>query len=221
MLYSLQLVATPPTVATWTTLFNYYAIFGTAAGVVVIAYMVFNIVKNRARSGRKVPAFHEEKGDWGNWKGVVFTLCITGGVLAFVEYETFASASLIQIPNGPSVAIGVTAQQYAWSFTYPNGYINFQNLTVPAGQIITLNITSMDVTHGFFIPALDVGKDAQPKIHNQLWFNATETGVFPIDCRQLCGVGHATMLSKLVVLPADQYSAWYAKLPAAPGKGGA
>jgi cytochrome c oxidase subunit 2 len=70
-------------------------------------------------------------------------------------------------------------------------------------------------------PALDVAKDAQPGIYTQLWFNATQTGVFPIQCRQLCGVGHALMLSKLVVVSASDYQKWYAALPAPPSKGGA
>jgi cytochrome c oxidase subunit 2 len=116
----------------------------------------------------------------------------------------------------------VTGQQYSWSFTYPNGYTDFQNLTVPVGSLVILNITSRDVTHGLYIPELDVAKDAQPGIYSQLWFNATQPGVFNIQCRQLCGVGHALMLSKLVVVSDSQYNAWYSKLPVAPpAKGGA
>ena len=218
MLHSLAL-ATPPTVAIYSALQSYYLILGTAAGVVVVVYMVYNIMKNRQRPGREAPAFHHEEGDWGNWKGVVMLLCVTGSVLAFVEYETFASANLISIPSDPGLTVGVTGRQYSWSFTYANGYTDFQNLTVPQNTIVVLNITSTDVTHGFFIPELDVAKDAQPGIYTQLWFNATQTGVFTIQCRQLCGAGHATMLSKLVVVPESQYTTWYSKLPAA--KGGA
>jgi cytochrome c oxidase subunit II len=222
MLYPAPLDVTPPTVAIWTTLSNYYVLLGTAAGLVVGAYMIYNIVKNRARPGRKVPAFHEEEAYWGNWKGVLLTLTITGSVLAFVEYQTFASANLISIPNDPNaLQVGVVGRQYQWSFTYANGYTDFQNLTVPANRIVVLNITSADVTHGFYVPALDVAKDAQPGISTQLWFNATQTGVFTIQCRQLCGAGHALMLSKLVVISPSDYQKWYAALPPAPaGKGG-
>ncbi len=213
MLYSLPLDATPPTVAIWTTLSNYYVILGTAAGVVVGAFMIYNIIKNRERPGRAVPAFHHEEGDWGNWKGVVLTLCITGSVLAFVEYETFASANLIAMPGDPNVNIGVTGRQFVWSFTYADGYTSFSNLTVPLDQVVILNITSADVTHGFYIPALDVAKDAQPGFYNQLWFNATQPGTFTISCRQLCGAGHATMLAKLNVVSQTKYYDWYNKLP--------
>ena len=223
MLSWLPFDAMPPTVKIFTTLQNYYLILGGAASVVVIGYMVYQIAKNRERPGRKTPAYHHEEGDWGNWKGVVLLLCLTGSVLAFVEYETFASANLVAIPDPPgALTVGVTGQQYSWSFTYPNGYTDFQNLTVPVGSLVILNITSRDVTHGLYIPELDVAKDAQPGIYSQLWFNATQPGVFTIQCRQLCGVGHALMLSKLVVVSDDQYSAWYSKLPVPPpAKGGA
>ena len=223
MLFSLQIDATPPTVAIWNTLQNYYLILGGAAAVIVIGYMVAMIIKNRERPGRQVPAYHHEEGDWGNWKGILMLLCVTGSVLAFVEYETFASANLVAIPDPPNaLQVGVTGQQYSWSFTYPNGYTDFQNMTVPVDSLVILNMTSSDVTHGFFIPALDVAKDAQPGIYSELWFNATQPGVYTIECRQLCGVGHALMISKLVVENATQYNAWYAKLPVAPpAKGGA
>lgn len=191
--------------------------------MIVISYMVYMIAKNRERPGRQTPAYHHEEGDWGNWKGVVMLLCVTGSVLAFVEYQTFASANLVAIPDPPnSIQVGVVGRQFVWSFTYPNGYTDFQNLTVPLNTIVVLNITSADVTHGFYVPELDVAKDAQPGIYSQLWFNATQPGTFTIECRQLCGVGHALMLSKLVVESAATYNAWYSKLPAAPAaKGGA
>ncbi len=222
MLLPSPLDATPPTVTIFSNVQDYYLILGTAAAVIVIGYMIAMIIKNRARPGRVVPAFADEHGDWGNWKSVIALLCITGSVLGFVEYQTFAAANLVALPNDPGMTVGVVGRQYSWSYTYANGYTDYQNLTVPMNQIVVLNITSADVTHGFFIPALDVGKDAQPGIYNQLWFNATQPGTFLIECRQLCGPGHATMLSKLVVLSDAAYNTWYAKLPAAPAaKGGA
>lgn len=204
---------TAPTVQMFNTVQFYYVYLGALAGAIVFVYMFYQIFKNRERPGRQVPAFHHEEGDWGNWKSVVGLLCITGSVLAFVEYQTFAASGLISLPGDPGVNVSVTGRQYTWTFTYPNGYTDYQNLTVPVDQIVVLNITSADVTHGFFIPALDVAKDAQPGIFNQLWFNATQTGTFIIECRQLCGAGHALMHSQLVVVPQAQYNAWYAKLP--------
>jgi len=206
----------PPTVAIFSTLQDYYLFFGTLAGVIVVGYMVYAIIKNRARPGRPVPKFHEE-GDWGHWKTVLLTICLTGSVLAVVEYESFAAVGLINMPNDPDVNVMVTAQQFSWTFTYPNGYHVNGNLTVPQGQIVILNLTSRDVTHSFYLPALDVAKDVQPGIYDQLWFNATNTGIYGIECRQLCGVGHAFMKANLTVVPDSAYNKWYSSLPTTTG----
>ena len=208
----------PPTVATWTTLSDWYLILGTVAGVIVGGYMVYMIAKNRERPGRVAPKYHAE-GDWGHWKTVVLTLCVTGSVLALVEYESFAAVSMVTIPNDPNaLQIGVTGRQFSWSFTYPNGHQTFGNLIVPAGQTVILNLTSADVTHSFYIPALEVAKDVQPGIYNQLWFNQPNVGVYTIQCRQLCGVGHAFMKGNLTVLSPSDYAKWYSALPAPGGK---
>jgi cytochrome c oxidase subunit II len=204
----------PPTVAIWTHLADYYIFFGTAAGVVVTCYMVYNIVKNRAREGRQAPKFHEEKGEWGNWKGAILTLLVTGSVLGFVEYQTFASVNLIVPPDPPAaVHIGVIAQQWSWTFVYPNGLKLVGNLTVPADTEVILNITSIDVTHSFSLAMLNVAKDATPGHFNTLWFNATSPGVYAdaIRCKELCGVGHALMTASLTVVPPAAYQTWYAK----------
>jgi len=221
MLLAATLVTTPPTVQIFTTLQSYYVFLAFSIGIFVIGLIAFLVFKNRARPGRQVPAFAEDKSEWGNWKLILLLLILAGAVDGFVEYETFTSEKLVALPSHYNMTIGVTGRQFAWSFTYPNGYTDYQNLTVPQNQVIILNITSADVTHGFFIPSLDVGKDAQPGIYNQVWINATQLGTFTIACRQLCGVGHALMLSKLVVVSDSQYNAWYAKLPAPSAKGGA
>ncbi len=97
------------------------------------------------------------------------------------------------------------------SFALPG---DFTAPTVPARQIVILNMTSVDVTHSFSLPALDVAKDVQPRFYTQLWFNATNTGVFinAIHCKQLCGVGHTLMLANLTVVEPASYQTWYSKV---------
>ena len=169
--------------------------------------------KYRQKNVKEAPNFHEE-GGWGNWKNVLMTLLVTGTVLGFVEYQTFASTNLINPPGNadPPLYINVTGQQFVWIFTYPNGHTTFDNLTVPVDQIIVLNITSVDVDHSFTIPSLSVAKDAIPGQYNFLWFNATTLGTVTagIRCKELCGVGHATMIGNLNVLSQSAYNKWYA-----------
>ncbi len=209
----LQIDVQAPTNAIWWSLFRYYMFFGFAAGTIVTAFIVYWIMKYRRKDVKEAPNFHEE-GGWGNWKNVLMTLVVTGTVLGFVEYQTFASTNLINPPANadPPLYISVTGQQFVWIFTYPNGHTTFDNLTVPVDQIIVLNITSVDVDHSFTIPSLSVAKDAIPGQYNFLWFNATTLGKVTggIRCKELCGIGHATMIGNLNVLSQSAYDKWYA-----------
>lgn len=216
-MFPLAIVAEPPTDVIWWTLLRYYLFLGFAAGTIVTVLMLYWVVKYRAKDVQAAPKYHhEEESGWGNWRVVVLTLLITGGVLAFVEYETFASEGLVNPPvtNGDPIYINVTGQQFAWTFTYPNGHFAIDNLTVPADEIVVLNITSIDVDHSFTIESLSVAKDAIPGQHNFLWFNATQTGFFlnDIRCKELCGIGHANMLANFTVVSQASYNKWYAGL---------
>ena len=108
----------------------------------------------------------------------------------------------------------MTGQQFVWSFTYPNGVTEFRNLTVPVNEVVLLNITSKDVDHSFSIQTMDVAKDALPGEYNIVWFNATQPGTYVNDirCKELCGVGHASMTGDLIVMSQSAYAAWYASI---------
>lgn len=204
-----------PTNEIWWSLLHYYLFLGFAAATIVLSWMTYNVEHNRKRNGaeKKQHAFQKHEGEWGNWKGVLLILLITGSVLAFVEYETFASTGLITSPkNGDPIQIGVIGRQWDWIFVYPNGIQVVGNLTVPEGVNIILNVTSIDVVHSFAIPALSVAKDAVPGHYNTLWFNATQLGSYEIICKEFCGIGHALMTATLYVVPPASYNQWYASL---------
>ncbi len=208
-----------PTTLIWWTLLKYYLFLGFAAGTVVTVWMLYNIGKYRERKNvKEQPVYHhEDESGWGNWKTVVMTLLVTGSVLAFVEYETFASTGLIVPPNttGDPVYINVTGQQFIWTFKYSNGAVSGGpngTLVVPVNEIVILNITSIDVDHSFSIDSLNVAKDALPGVHNFVWFNATQTGFFKDDirCKELCGIGHANMIANLNVTTEAGYQQFLA-----------
>ena len=204
MLPQLALAAQPPTDAIWYRLFYYYEFFGFAAGAIVIGFMVWQVLIN-GRGGRsdvqEAPKFHPRESGWGDLKTILRLLAITGSVLAFVEYQTFASNSLYVPPQSADpLHIQVIAKQWEWIFVYPNGVRIEGNLTVPQNEEVILNITSIDVAHSFTIPNLSVAKDAIPGRYNTLWFNATSTGTDIIRCKELCGIGHALMLGYLTVV---------------------
>ena len=211
------LAVEPPTDAIWFGLFHYYIFFAIAAGAIVITWMTYNVVHNRERNGkrRETPKFEKHEGEWGHWKGTLMILVLTGSVLAFVEYQTFQSTGLVVPPqNADPIHIEVIGRQWDWIFVYPNGVQVIGNLTVPEGENILLNVTSIDVAHSFTIPSLSIAKDAVPGHFNTLWFNATQLGDYTILCKEFCGIGHALMTGTLTVVTPTAYNAWYSSLQA-------
>jgi cytochrome c oxidase subunit 2 len=67
---------------------------------------------------------------------------------------------------------------------------------------------SQDVIHSFFVPAFRVKQDVLPGQYTTLWFEATRTGEYHLECSQYCGTDHALMGGTVIVMEPDQYAAW-------------
>ena len=200
------LLSIPPTTATFNFLLDWYLVSGIIAGGFVIGLLLYFAVKYRAKKGAPPPS----KGPENIWipLAVVVIMAIALGAAG---YQTFASASNIVVPKTPnSVTIIATGFQWGWNFTYPNGSYEVGNLTVPAGRVIILNVTSKDVYHALGIPTLAVKVDAIPGKVNQLWFQVNDPGLYKdaVRCFELCGVGHSFMVANLTVVSQSSWNAW-------------
>jgi cytochrome c oxidase subunit II len=107
-----------------------------------------------------------------------------------------------------AMVITATARQWAWSFTYPNGK-QTTDLILALDKPVKLELRSLDVIHGFFVPAFRVKEDVVPGKNNYTWFTPTRLGSFDIQCTVICGPGHAKMLAKAVVIPVAEFKSWY------------
>jgi cytochrome c oxidase subunit 2 len=83
-------------------------------------------------------------------------------------------------------------------------------LVLPAGKIVRLNVTGMDVIHAWTIPSFGVKIDAVPGRVNQVWFRIDEPGRYFGQCSEICGIRHAFMPIEVRALPLDQYEQWLA-----------
>ncbi len=106
--------------------------------------------------------------------------------------------------------IELQAEQFAWTVTYPNGETAVDELVVPKDMRVRYDVSSTDVLHSFWIPAFRTKIDAVPGRHTQVRITATRLGTMEddvnlrIQCAELCGAGHATMMLPVrVVSDAD------------------
>ena len=107
-----------------------------------------------------------------------------------------------------AIQIQATGMQFAWVFKYPNGKESEAFLMVPEGKAVKLNLTSLDVIHGFYLPAFRIKMDAIKNMKTYAWFQAQPAGNYTIYCTQYCGVGHADMTAMLRIVPEKDYLAW-------------
>lgn len=131
-------------------------------------------------------------------------------LVSVIFYQGFSAYITMQTAPPNCYDLRVSARQWAWQFIYPNGHVD-ENLHVPAGEPVRLTMTSEDVIHGLWIPALRVKQDVVPGRYSSMWFQADKPGTYNILCTQYCGDDHSNMLSTLEVHTREDYDAWLKK----------
>jgi cytochrome c oxidase subunit 2 len=83
-------------------------------------------------------------------------------------------------------------------------------LVLPVGREVDLQLRSLDVIHGFFIPGMRLKENTVPGLLLHVHFTPTIAGSYPILCSQVCGLGHQRMQAHLLVVSPADFSAWIA-----------
>jgi cytochrome c oxidase subunit 2 len=128
----------------------------------------------------------------------------------FLVMFYFGWTEFVKMRNPPrdAMVVQVTARQWAWSFEYPNGRRS-DELYLALDRPVKLELRSQDVLHGFYIAPFRVKSDVVPGKVNYLWFTPSLLGAFDIQCTVICGANHSYMLSKVHVVPEEEFRAWY------------
>jgi cytochrome c oxidase subunit 2 len=105
--------------------------------------------------------------------------------------------------------VNVTAQQFAWSFSYPdaNG-LTSGTLRLPKDRSVLLTFTAKDVIHSFWVPEFSQKEDTVPGIKTTLHITPNRLGTFPVICTELCGLGHSVMRTQAIVMTPVAFTKW-------------
>ncbi len=176
--------------------------------VVVFALYLFVIIRFRKRKGQEgIPKQVE-----GNhvleivWTVIPILLLI---VLAVpTVYYTFKHTTNY-VQDKDAIHVKVTAHQFWWQFEYPElGISTAQDLVIPTGKNIALELTSADVTHSFWVPSLGGKMDTNTNMTNVYYLKADDVDVFKGKCAELCGASHSLMDFKVKSLAQGDFDAW-------------
>jgi cytochrome c oxidase subunit 2 len=126
--------------------------------------------------------------------------------------------TLLDLSEKPVNAMEVTVvgQQWWWEYRYDvdkdgkDDIISANDLVIPAGEKVALKITSRDVIHSFWIPALNGKRDAVPGREHPLTIEADAPGIYRGQCTEFCGLSHGYMRMRVVALDKAAYAKWSA-----------
>jgi cytochrome c oxidase subunit 2 len=187
-------------------------LFFTTLGVTVlfsslIAFFLFYfMVRYRRTSPNQVGVYMKEGGNTmileAAW--IIVPLIISLGFFAWGARIYFAAAR----PPPDAKQFYVVGKQWMWKIEHPNGRREINELHVPRGQAVKLKMTSEDVVHSFFIPALRIKTDVIPGRYTTLWFSADSLGTFHLFCSQYCGTEHSRMVGRVIVMEPTEYERW-------------
>jgi cytochrome c oxidase subunit II len=137
---------------------------------------------------------------------LVWTVCIAYA-LAVDKPRTDATV--------PAVQVQLNGRQWWWEVRYidrDGRAVTLANeLRLPLGEPVAVRLTSSDVVHAFWVPALAGRIEMVPGRVEQLRMTATQAGVHRGQCAQFCGTQHALMALHVVVEEGPAFRAWLAR----------
>jgi cytochrome c oxidase subunit 2 len=197
-------------------------------GVIVFGVMFYSIIRHRKSRGVKAAQFHESLSLEILWTAIPTVILIAMAVPA--------TTTLINMydPSDADIDIKITGYQWKWQYEYMGENVSFfSNLTtsdrqihnqdekgsnyllevdnrlvIPTGKKIRFLLTSNDVIHAWWVPALAVKKDAIPGYINESWTQIESPGIYRGQCTELCGVDHGFMPIVVEAVSPQDYQVW-------------
>lgn len=186
--------------------------------VLVASVLAYAIIKFRARStaDENAPPPPQSHGN-----PLIELSLIGASVLALVIIAVPTLRAIIYTYDVPAAekenAYQVTAVGYQWwfRFEYPNeqipavgSLVTSNELVIPAGRPVKIDLRGMDVIHSFWVPRLAGKVDMIPNRANFLWLQADEPGYFWGQCAEYCGDSHAVMRFRVIALGPREFNEW-------------
>ncbi|HEY1960171.1 MAG TPA: cytochrome c oxidase subunit II [Polyangiaceae bacterium] len=200
----------------------YVSVFFT---VVITALMLYWVRKYRRRPGDKrmeTPHYPRLEIAW---------TVIPIFFVVFLFHWGFKAYMRQAIAAPDALEIRVRGQKWFWTFTYPNGREENNNLYLPVGKQVKFVISSADVLHSFYIPGARTKKDAVPGMYTVMVVTPNQLGDTPVFCAEYCGAplgypepalegaphgGHSAMMAMIHVVPQDEFDKFIKEGPKRP-----
>ncbi len=174
---------------------------------VVEGLLLYAIVRYRRRPGAPEP-----KATHGHTVLEIAWTLAPALILVFIAIPTvrtiFRTAGAAPGP-GAGLRVQVIGHQWWWEFRYPDlGVVTANELHLPVGRPVALELSSADVIHSFWAPGLGGKRDVIQGRTTRLAFTPDSVGTYAGQCAEFCGLSHANMRLTVVVEPDPAFAAW-------------
>ena len=184
-------------------------IFGWAVGVFVVVegLLLFALIRFRARPGAPAP-----KPTHGHTALEITWTLAPVLILVMVAVPTIRTIFQTQAPApAGALKVEVIGHQWWWEFRYPDlGVVTANELHLPVSRTVGLDLTSGDVIHSFWVPAIAAKRDVVPGHVNHIVFTPDTVGMYLGQCAEFCGDSHANMRTRVFVESDSAFNAWVA-----------
>jgi cytochrome c oxidase subunit 2 len=178
--------------------------------VLVVTVILYSSWQFRMKPGEELkdgPPIH------GNTRLEVVWTAIPAIILLGLVSYSFVILHDNEKKPASEIQVGVTGQQFAWTYQYPPSVtggapLESTQLYLPKGESVLFKMHSKDVIHAFWIPAFRLQEDVVPGITTSYRATPTRLGSYPVVCNLLCGLGHSLMRSTVHVVEPAQFQAW-------------
>ena len=195
----------------------YWILFACAVVVLVIVDggIIYSAIRFRERPGHVAKQFHGHNMLELTWTVIPMAMVIFFSVISFQRLQFINDTR-----TDAQMTIQAEGRRWSWIYSYPHEdrfkladgtyLVGAEEIHVPAGTKVRIELSATDVIHSFFVPAIGGKKDAVPGRKTDVWIQADRPGVYKGQCAEFCGDGHADMLIVLYAHDAADYRAWLA-----------
>lgn len=150
---------------------------------------------------------------WIAGAGIAFPVVV---LTALLVWSTWRSAELTPQTSRGAMSIGVTAKMWWWEVRYHDPasgreVVSANEIRIPTGRPVYVGLTSTDVIHSLWVPALNGKMDTVPGRVNGLTLQADKPGIYRGQCAEYCGEQHARMALHVVAMAPDDFARWLAR----------
>lgn len=184
---------------------------GTAVYLLVIGFLLYALWRGRRRAESAVgPTVDRRITRW-----VVGAVAVTFVIEAFLLVHSFwTGRQLADFADPDALTIRVTGHQWWWQVEYEDPVAarrvqTANEIHIPVGRRVKLELVSADVIHSFWVPNLQGKTDLIPGYSTSTYLQADSAGVYHGRCAEFCGLQHAHMDFLVIAEPPARFAAWY------------